>query len=164
MLFRSAQLKQLKNELEAIVQVYADPLGKSPHEIIKKDRTKSPLPINQDDEFYNATGLSPAARDLRLQQLNDPSIISPKEKALIDEVIANMAAMHKATAELNKIGNYWSQPVSNRVGFYGFKNYIPLKGTSAFVEDELLDYNSERMGRELQEGEYSFEEIGRAHV
>ena len=32
-----------------------------------------------------------------------------------------------------------------------------LKGTSAFVEDELLDYNSERMGRELQEGEYSFE-------
>jgi hypothetical protein len=149
-----SQKQQLKTELEAIVKKYADPLGVSPRSSTKKDGTRTPLPINEQNELYNVTGLSPAARDLRIQQFN---ALPAKQKELADDVIARLGELHAATAELNMIGNYWSQPVSNLVGFYNFKNYIPLKGITEANEDQMLDFDSERMGRELQDIEHSFD-------
>jgi hypothetical protein len=148
-----SQAQQLKAELETIVKKYADPLGESPRSVTKKDGTRVPLPVDEQNELYNVTGISPAARDLRLQQFN---ALPAKQKELADKVIASLTEMHKATTELNKIGNYWSQPVSNRVNFYNFKNYIPLKGLTT-NEDEMLNFDGQRMGRELQETDYAFE-------
>lgn len=148
-----SQTQQLKAELEAIVKKYADPLGVSPRSVTLKDGTRKPLPVDEQNEMYNVTGISPAARDLRLKQFN---ALPAKQKELADKVIASLAEMHKATTELNKIGNYWSQPVSNRVNFYNFKNYIPLKGLTT-NEDEMLNFDGQRMGRELQETDYAFE-------
>lgn len=149
-----SQKQQLKSELEAIVKKYADPLGKSPRSSVKKDGTVVPLSIDEQNEIYNVTGLSPAARDLRIQQFN---ALPARQKQLADNVINSLGELHKATTELNKIGNYWSQPVSNLVGFYNFKNYIPLKGYTESAEDQMLDFDSERMGRELQDIEHSFD-------
>lgn len=149
-----SQKQQLKAELEAIVKKYADPLGSSPRSSTKKDGTKVPLSVDEQNEIYNVTGLSPAARDLRLQQFN---ALPARQKQLADNVIASLGELHNATTELNKIGNYWSQPVSNLVGFYNFKNYIPLKGITEANEDQMLDFDSERMGRELQDIEHSFD-------
>ena len=148
-----SQKQQLKTELEAIVKKYADPLGMGPKYTIGKDGVV-PFPIDEQSEMYNVTGLSPAARDLRLQQFN---ALPAKQKELADDVIARLSELHTATAELNMIGNYWSQPVSNLVGFYNFKNYIPLKGITEANEDQMLDFDSERMGRELQDIEHSFD-------
>jgi hypothetical protein len=149
-----SQKQQLKTELEAIVKKYADPLGSSPRSSTKKDGTRVPLSVDEQNEIYNVTGLSPAARDLRLQQFN---ALPARQKELADNVIASLSELHQATTELNKIGNYWSQPVSNLVGFYNFKNYIPLKGITEANEDQMLDFDSERMGRELQDIEHSFD-------
>jgi hypothetical protein len=149
-----SQKQQLKTELEAIVKKYADPLGVSPRSNIKKDGTVTPLPVDEQNEMYNVTGLSPAARDLRIQQFN---ALPAGQKKLADEVIKRLGELHAATTELNMIGNYWSQPVSNRVGFYNFNHYIPLKGITESNEDQALDFDSERMGRELQDIEHSFD-------
>lgn len=149
-----SQKQQLKAELEAIVKKYADPLGSSPRSSTKKDGTRVPLSVDEQNEIYNVTGLSPAARDLRIQQFN---ALPAAQKQAADSVISSLSELHKATTELNKIGNYWSQPVSNLVGFYNFKNYIPLKGITEANEDQMLDFDSERMGRELQDIEHSFD-------
>lgn len=149
-----SQKQQLKTELEAIVKKYADPLGVSPRSNIKKDGTVTPLPVDEQNEMYNVTGLSPTARDLRIQQFN---ALPAEQKKLADEVIKRLGELHAATTELNMIGNYWSQPVSNRVGFYNFNHYIPLKGITESNEDQALDFDSERMGRELQDIEHSFD-------
>jgi hypothetical protein len=50
----------------------------------------------------------------------------------VDEVMRAVQALQKATTELNKKANYWSKPVQSVVDFYGWENYIPLKGTQNF--------------------------------
>ena len=65
--------------------------------------------------------------------------------------------LHKVTTDLNKVAHYWSQPVSNRVNFYGFENYIPLKGNPKHNEvDEELSFepsDKTKFGRDMQENE-----------
>ena len=78
--------------------------------------------IDPNNEIYNATGLSPAAAAERKNEYNN---LDPKIKALVDEIIVNQQKLHKITTGLNQSANYWSQPVSNRVAFYGFNNYVP---------------------------------------
>lgn len=109
--------------------------------------------INLTNDAYNVTGLSSNAVAERLQKYE-----ASEHKALIDGIVDTMAKMHDQTAELNKKANYWSQPVSNRVNFYGFEHYIPLKGISKHSEaDEYLDFDGERLGKELQQMDQSFE-------
>jgi hypothetical protein len=64
-----------------------------------------------------------------------------------------MRQLHEITTELNKEGNYWSTPVSNLVGLYGFENYMPFKGKDRGKKtaDDILDFDSRRNGREMQE-------------
>jgi len=68
----------------------------------------------------------------------------------IDEVIKSIQALHQSTTTLNKMANYWSQPVDNRVNFYGFENYIPLKGYTSSKVDEMLSFDTMRRGKELE--------------
>jgi len=101
---------------------------------------------------YNVTGLTSAeAATLR----NDPTVKA--HQAEVDQIVAAMQRLGESTTELNKIGHYWSQPVSNRVAFYGWKNYIPLKGNPQHSEvDEMLDFDSKALGRELQDSSGAF--------
>jgi hypothetical protein len=158
-----AQARALRSELNTIVfttdangnQVpntkYVTPAGSSPSG--KKD-------VNPTSEEYNATGLSPkavAARRAKYEALD------PKIKTLVDDVFAQVKELHRVTTDLNKTANYWSQPVSNRVAFYGFENYVPLKGVDKHSEaDEMMDFDSAKMGKELQEVAHGFD--GRVSV
>jgi len=158
-----AQARALRSELNTIVfttdangnQVpntkYVTPAGSSPSG--KKD-------VNPTSEEYNATGLSPkavAARRAKYEALD------PKIKTLVDDVFAQVKELHRVTTDLNKSANYWSQPVSNRVAFYGFENYVPLKGVDKHSEaDEMMDFDSAKMGKELQEVAHGFD--GRVSV
>ena len=81
-------------------------------------------------------------------------------KELIDNIRSSVQEVHKATIELNKKANYWSQPVSNIVSFYGFENYVPLKGRpdkKESVVDDMLNFDGKYNGRELQEKEAAFD-------
>ena len=85
-----------------------------------------------------------------------------EHKDAIDAVIKSVQELHKATTALNKMANYWSQPVDNRVTFYGFKNYIPMKGYTHNKTDEMLSFDTMRRGKELQELDHAFD--GRSTV
>ena len=138
-----AEAKQLRDELQAIVN--------NP----KNLDTASKKPTDIDNAEYNVLGI-----DLEAAKLNREKYEADPHKALMDEVLAKVKDLNVATAELNKMANYWSQPVTNIVNFYGWNYYTPFKGKKYArhgVADELLDFDSERNGKELQEVAYSFD-------
>jgi len=117
---------------------YVDPAGFSPSGVKE---------INVNGIDFKVTALDQASVDKITAQYNDS-----KYKEEMDRVRTAVQAVHEATKALNKIGNYWSQPVSNRVAFYGWEDYIPLKGLAHHTKiDEQLDFDSRAMGRELQD-------------
>jgi hypothetical protein len=83
----------------------------------------------------------------------------PENAVYVKHIRDALQEVHKATIELNKRANYWSQPVSNIVAFYGFDDYIPLKGRPGEAEsyaDAMMNYDSKINGKELQEVAYQF--------
>jgi hypothetical protein len=161
-----AQAQQLREELESIVferdasgqlvldaegypkpnMKYVDPLGSTPKARKQKGNPSTRGIIYKSDD-YNATGI-----DLEdAKKIREDLKTHPQAEA-IQKVMDALQQLHTVTAEMNKLANYWSQPVSNRVAFYGFKNYVPLKGNPKHTEvDEEIDFDSKRMGREMQD-------------
>ena len=83
---------------------------------------------------------------------------SSEHKAKIDAVIRSIDKLNAVTLKLNRMGNYFSNPVENRINFYGWEHYIPLKGIlKPSLADEYLDFHGKHMGSELQEATYSWE-------
>ena len=110
--------------------------------------------LDENSDFYNVAGIRPAVREETLAKYYIPN------KEIIDQIRGTVQEVHKATTELNKKANYWSQPVSNIVAFYGFENYVPLKGRpdkKESVVDDMLNFDGKYNGRELQEKEQAFE-------
>lgn len=152
-----AEARQLRKELDKVIfqtdsngnivyknnypqpnMKYVDPVGFSPSGIKETD-------VGSIE--FKVTALDQASVDKITQQYNDS-----KYKEEMDRVRTAVQAVHESTKSLNKIGNYWSQPVSNRVAFYGWENYIPLKGLANQTKiDEQLDFDSRAMGREMQD-------------
>lgn len=115
----------------------------------------SDFSLDENSDYYNVAGIRPEIRDEILAKYYAP------DKELVDPIRDALQVIHKATTELNKKANYWSQPVSNIVAFYGFENYVPLKGRPDKKEketkvDDLLDFSSRSNGSELQEKETAF--------
>ena len=179
--FTEAQAKQLRATLDSIVFTtdangnrvpntkYVDPLGSSPRQTTKAGGQVVGLDTDINNDIYNVTGLTSKSVAARMANYEALANSDPEVKKQMDAVIKNIKSLHTVTTELNKQANYWSQPVSNRVAFYGFENYVPLKGVSKPSKtDELLDFDGNSMGREiadipgkggkeLQEVAYSFD-------
>jgi hypothetical protein len=114
--------------------------------------------IDPDYVLYNATGLSISAARAKIQKYEK----SP-HKDILDDMIGAIKELHQVTVDLNKEGNYWSDKVSNFVDFYGFENYVPLKGVSKPNKtDELFDFDYMAGGKELQDVPHSMD--GRSSV
>jgi hypothetical protein len=149
-----AQQKQLWAELTSLANNHADPAGDSPR--IKGDRMRERIKVmdtNKDSPLYNVLGVNQAEVDLRMSEYN---AMDPERRALLDKIFAEAKEITKATSELNKIGNYWSYPVSNLVGMYNYQHYMPFKGISKHsVADEFIDFDSKTTGKDLQEIEHS---------
>ena len=112
--------------------------------------------LDENSDYYNVAGIRPQIRDDILAKYYTA------DKAIIDPIRTALRSIHEATIELNKKANYWSEPVSNIVAFYGFENYVPLKGRPDKKEkeskiDDLLDFSSKSNGSELQEKEVGFD-------
>jgi hypothetical protein len=138
-----SEAQALRNELEAIVRNK------------KNLDTASKKSTDMANEEYNVLGIDQNAAAESRKQYN-----ADANKALIDNILNQVKVLNDATAELNKIANYWSQPVTNIVNFYGWQFYTPFKGKKYSRHgdaDELLDFDSKRNGKELQELAYTFE-------
>jgi hypothetical protein len=160
-----AQAKQLREELESIVfekdtngdlvldadgnpkpnMKFVDPAGDTYTPRKPKGKFLKP-DIKYDSDSYTATGINLADAKLIREQIK-----THPQAAEIQKVIDSMQQLHTVTTELNKIANYWSQPVSNRVAFYGFENYIPLKGPAHSTVDDEIDFERLGKGRDLQD-------------
>jgi hypothetical protein len=160
--FTEKQAETLRTELDKIVFTtdangnrvpntqYVDPLGRSPVQVTKKDGKVVGVDTDINSDTYNVTGLSLESNANRLVNYEKEIKNNPELKKQMDVIIANIKKLHNVTTELNKQANYWSQPVSNRVNFYGWKHYIPLKGVSKNNQvDEMLDLDGDAMGREV---------------
>ena len=140
----------LKGELETLVANNKQEKG------FGFDAEPSDFSLDENSDYYNVAGIRPDVRQDILAKYYAP------DKELVDSIKNALQTIHKATIELNKKANYWSQPVSNIVAFYGFENYVPLKGKPDRKEkeskvDELLDFSSKSNGSELQEKESAFD-------
>jgi hypothetical protein len=152
------QRQALWQELTSLAENNADPLGDSPR-ISEKMRKRFAQPgsthkgidTNKDAPIYNVLGIEKATVDKRMAEYMAKS---PEERAAIEKILAESKVLSDATAKLNQIGNYWSSPVSNLVGMYDYKYYMPFKGLSKHSNvDELIDPESH--GKELQEQEHA---------
>jgi hypothetical protein len=163
------QLAQLRAELEQLANSYSDSFGDSPrvsdrlkkrmNEPVKPGKARVSIPTDIKDGMYNVLGLEQSEIALRQQQLADMQQNNPAEYKATMEIFKTMKDLHKTTSELNEIGNYWSTPVANFVGLYNFQNYMPFKGKERNKRqaDDILDFDSRRNGRELQEFQASME-------
>lgn len=110
------------------------------------------MSIDINDPTYNVTGMTPAASAAVRAQYQTMA-----NKDLIDDVLNQVQQLHKVTTALNQEANYWSQPVSNRVFFYNYKHYVPLKGAvKPLFVDTLLEFESLNRGKEHQEFQPEF--------
>jgi hypothetical protein len=157
-----AQQTALFQELEILAKApkdggHADPLGDTPraesYEEIKKKydaqgADAKGYSIDEDNVIYNAWGLDKVDINKRLEDYKD---IPVEQRELIEQMFAQAKIISDATMKMDKIGNYWSTPVSNLVGMYNYQNYMPFKGISKTLVDEMSDLNSEVNGAEMQD-------------
>lgn len=153
-----AQMQQVRAELEFLANNYADPLGDSPR--IKNDQIRARalnmrqrknqlgvMDIDKNSNTYNVLGITPDAAKERIAAFEALKESSPQEYEALKNIMASIREITEQTAELNKIGNYWSFPVSNLVGIYNYQHYVPFKGLAKHsVADELIEPEGPQTG------------------
>jgi hypothetical protein len=119
-------------------------------------KSKNKDVYNEDsDKYIVEAGYDPQRISQYLSVLNNSSY-----KQDVMDTLATVKQIEDATIELNKLGNYWSRPVDNRVAFYGFKHYVPFKGKPESAEEAnrtIFQPNTEQTSRDLQYYMPSFE-------
>ena len=152
------QAQTYRKLLDAIVSKNFDAYGFSPPSVnLKKPTSAEQVAALQDpnSSYYNVVGLTSEEAQAKIDKFGGMNYLK--------EITSAMKDLHEATIEMNKESNYWSKPVNNLKNFYGFENYVPLKGLNLTSEtDENLDFTSERLSGELVKSEESFE--GRVSV
>ena len=140
-----------------------DQFGSSPLQKVAKDGTVKGMPTafyptDAEGDVYNATGLDgDSVAMTKAQYENHPF------KKDLDRILKSLKTITDVSAKLDKEANYWSDKVSNHVNFYGYENYVPLKGkdrgkTSGVTEfDDMLDFNGRSLGYELQDAAQAME-------
>jgi DNA-binding Lrp family transcriptional regulator len=78
-------------------------------------------------------------------------------KAEVQPIFDVVDKLNKTTLKLNKMSNYMSPYADNWIKFYGWENYVPLKGKHLSDETDMLNFDSRRLGGELQEKVHTFE-------
>jgi Large polyvalent protein associated domain 38 len=113
----------------------------------------APEMFNQNNAMYNVI----ANRTPRQIAAILKERVTPQTEKEVEAVVEALRKVNKQTQTLNKIANYHSQPASNVIDFYSFKDYVPFKGRPGFRQiDEEFNIDSRRIGGDLQEGQNPF--------
>ena len=157
-------LAQNKTQAEAIQDVirylvanYADPRGYSPVKARLEEAGKpTPEEMTTDyyDDIYNVIGPEYTQEDLEATR-EEYENLDEQTRALVDQVKTDLAAVHELNKNLNRRANYWTDKVDRVVESYGWKNYVPFKGSAR--ADKTLDTDTEYLSGELSETPESFE-------
>lgn len=151
---------QLRSMMDKIIHSVQNdvnsPFRAKRQEVIKKRgepefKEVDPKVFDINDPRYNVI----ANRTPREISVIKQNLDTAKLKAEIDDVAEKIKAVHEQTKFLNKMANYQSKPVSNVIEFYDFDHYVPFKGRPSAVTKaaEELDFDSQRLGGEMQEGQ-----------
>jgi hypothetical protein len=152
---KKADVEALRGSLDSVVQQYKTKDGFSGIDAASSAGYTS---VDRDAADYSVVGgYSPTDMQRYVDALYTNQ--SDQIKAATDKAMSAMRGLQDATKKLDKESNYWSKPVQSVVDFYGWQNYIPLKGKQHLVgkNDDMLDFSGERLGGELQETQGAFE-------
>jgi hypothetical protein len=118
------------------------------------DKAAPAAELDPNNSKYNVIADRPASEIAAIKNTFD----LPADRAEIDAIDAALKKLTEKTKDLNRVANYWSQPVNNVAEFYGFKNYVPFKGRKGLeTSDPEIDLGSQRLGGELQDAQNAFE-------
>ena len=130
----------------------------------RRNKDDKKLSNNIASSEYDVTSLS---YDQAQQLRNEYELLeneNPKLYASINTFIENMQIVQEETKIINTIGRYAPPQALNVIDFYGWKNYIPIKGKADTdnVSETVAKYldpagTSTRMSRDLKKLEASFE-------
>lgn len=151
---RAARARELRAALDKVVDNPANHDTTVTTRVDKKGRTvKLEDPFNQNGPDYSVIGAR-TPEDIALIERKLYSEQDEATRQAIDRAQKAIRDVTDKTIDLNKRANYFSQPTSNVVDFYGFNNYVPFKGRPGATQvDEDLEIGSKRVGGELQEAQ-----------
>ena len=116
------------------------------------DQNTNPA-FDQNSPMYNVI----ADRTTRQIEAIKRQKMVPGTEDEVQRVSDALKKVHELTKMLNKRANYQSQPSSNVIDFYDFKNYVPFKGKPGFTTiDSEYNMESRRLGGDMQEGQDPF--------
>jgi hypothetical protein len=156
-----AQAKQLRDKLDSLIftdstkttlTANVDPLGKSP--ITGNKKWKSKIDTDIKSNTYNVTGRDPDSIEKTLKQYQQQYALQYPQ---IQTVIQALKKVQTTQIELDRMANYWTSMADNWKNFYGWQNYVPLKGRNNRYEKNDLNYNSQKLSSEMQETNYAME-------
>lgn len=144
-----AEIQTLRARLEALVAKYKDPNGQS----FEGAKYKS---TDMFDVEYDVTALSHGQAEAIRDEYDK---LPAKEKEAIEKIRTSMKEIQKEAIELNRMSNYLPQQGLNVIKFYGWENYIPLKGKmeSKGEFNETLNLYGKRLSGDLKRLENTFE-------
>ena len=161
---------ELRSVLNDIVEQHKDANGYSPayeratkesaEEAKKGAKAKKPIWSTDINSFeYNVIGDLTPEQLAAFQQSYEADMRDPAKAAALIKLRKALKNVQEGTIELDKRGNYWSQPVSNLKEFYGYENYIPFKGKTKISEkdDADTDPRSTRRSNDYKETQHEAE-------
>jgi len=132
-------------------------LGKS---YKNKKTLPSKIPLDIKDSFYDVSVIDYNTGVQLKQEYENVKLSNPELYNAMNTVRKNMTTVQTETTKLNALGNYAGPQVTNILDFYGWNNYIPLKGkqNQDFVSDDMAFLEpTNKMSRELKKLESTFE-------
>jgi len=143
--------KERALDLRAMLDKVVDDKTFHAKQINKKPTT--PEMFNQNNAMYNVI----ANRTPRQIAAILKERVTPETEKEVGAVVEALRKVNQMTQTLNKMANYHSQPASNVIDFYDFKDYVPFKGRPGLRQiDEEFNIDSRRIGGDLQEGQNPF--------
>lgn len=105
------------------------------------------MSIDPDDAIYNVLG---EFTQVELATLRDAynAELRGANGAILQRISDSVKKVQDKTKTLNKMANYWSQPVDNIAAFYNWDFYIPYKGKPASrvsEGDDRLEFTSQKL-------------------
>jgi len=152
------EIFKLLNTNEKLTDAEIASLDKALRNIVfdKNNTYLSPDVIGKDASNINSTSFD-VAGTYTAQEIAEIKKDYDKNKADVDPIFKTVKQLNNTILKLNKMSNRMSKYAENWIKFYGWENYVPLKGKNVSEEAELLNLDSRRLGGELQDAVYTFQ-------
>jgi hypothetical protein len=152
------QLQDIRTELDFLADNYADSNGYGPvitEELVNKWSKMDPAEaaenkkslLKESASEYVALGVPADKLAERQATWAAMKKDNPEMAEELEAIFKTLKALTIKQKELDSKGNYWSRPVTNLVGIYGYEHYLPYQG---FNEGRPKRNSPDAMGAEYQ--------------